>query len=150
MPYPSLLDSVCSSFRVGSLRAVDVLLAPVAIKYFFRSSRAERGAGPCPPRSPYLKQIFLLDERKKCSARNRSPASWGFRVYCSVILCHCIQQESKNFTNLDVVTKTTNAHKCIEESYIVNIVFLNIILNSVRQHNHFITQGFYIGYMFRL
>jgi len=26
----------------------------------------------------------------------------------------------------------------------------NIILNSVRQHNHFITQGIYIGYMFRL
>jgi len=28
--------------------------------------------------------------------------------------------------------------------------FLNIILNSVRQHYHFITQGIYIGYMFRL
>jgi len=26
----------------------------------------------------------------------------------------------------------------------------NIILNSVRQHNYFITQGTYIGYMFRL
>jgi len=26
----------------------------------------------------------------------------------------------------------------------------NIILNSVRQHNYFITQGKYIGYMFRL
>ena len=26
----------------------------------------------------------------------------------------------------------------------------NIILNSVRQHNHFITQSTYIGYMFRL
>ena len=26
----------------------------------------------------------------------------------------------------------------------------NIILNSVRQHNYFITQGNYIGYMFRL
>ena len=25
-----------------------------------------------------------------------------------------------------------------------------IILNSVRQHNYFITQGNYIGYMFRL
>ena len=25
-----------------------------------------------------------------------------------------------------------------------------IILNSVRQHKHFITQGIYIGYMFRL
>jgi len=30
------------------------------------------------------------------------------------------------------------AHKC------------NLILNSVRQHNYFITQGNYIGYMFRL
>jgi len=26
----------------------------------------------------------------------------------------------------------------------------NIILNSVRQHNYFITKGNYIGYMFRL
>jgi len=26
----------------------------------------------------------------------------------------------------------------------------NMILNSVRQHNYFITQGNYIGYMFRL
>jgi len=26
----------------------------------------------------------------------------------------------------------------------------NIILNSVRQHNYFITQGNYIGYKFRL
>ena len=26
----------------------------------------------------------------------------------------------------------------------------NITLNSVRQHNYFITQGNYIGYMFRL
>ena len=26
----------------------------------------------------------------------------------------------------------------------------NMILNSVRQHNHFITEGNYIGYMFRL
>ena len=26
----------------------------------------------------------------------------------------------------------------------------NIILNSVRQHNYFITEGNYIGYMFRL
>ena len=26
----------------------------------------------------------------------------------------------------------------------------NIILNSVRQHNYFITQGNYIGYIFRL
>jgi len=26
----------------------------------------------------------------------------------------------------------------------------NIILNSVRQHNYFTTQGNYIGYMFRL
>jgi len=26
----------------------------------------------------------------------------------------------------------------------------SIILNSVRQHNYFITQGIYIGYMFRL
>jgi len=26
----------------------------------------------------------------------------------------------------------------------------HIILNSVRQHNYFITQGNYIGYMFRL
>jgi len=26
----------------------------------------------------------------------------------------------------------------------------NITLNSVRQHNYFITQGIYIGYMFRL
>ena len=26
----------------------------------------------------------------------------------------------------------------------------NKILNSVRQHNHFITQGIYISYMFRL
>jgi len=25
----------------------------------------------------------------------------------------------------------------------------NIILNSVRQHNYYITQGTYIGYMFR-
>jgi len=30
------------------------------------------------------------------------------------------------------------------------IVIDNIILNSVRQHNHFIAQGNYIGYMFRL
>jgi len=30
------------------------------------------------------------------------------------------------------------------------IVVNNIILNSLRQHNHFITQGIYIGYMFRL
>jgi hypothetical protein len=28
--------------------------------------------------------------------------------------------------------------------------WLNIILNSVRHHNYFITQGNYIGYMFRL
>jgi len=26
----------------------------------------------------------------------------------------------------------------------------NIILDSVRQHNYFIIQGIYIGYMFRL
>ena len=26
----------------------------------------------------------------------------------------------------------------------------NIALNSVRQHNYFITQGNYVGYMFRL
>jgi len=26
----------------------------------------------------------------------------------------------------------------------------NMTLNSVRQHNHFITQGIYMGYMFRL
>jgi len=26
----------------------------------------------------------------------------------------------------------------------------NIILNNVRQHNYFITQGNYIGYVFRL
>jgi len=26
----------------------------------------------------------------------------------------------------------------------------DIMLNSVRQHNYFITQGTYIGYMFRL
>jgi len=26
----------------------------------------------------------------------------------------------------------------------------DILLDSVRQHNHFITQGIYIGYMFRL
>jgi len=26
----------------------------------------------------------------------------------------------------------------------------NVILNSVRQHNHFINQGIYIDYMFRL
>jgi len=26
----------------------------------------------------------------------------------------------------------------------------NIILNSVRQNNYFITQGNYVGYMFRL
>jgi len=29
-------------------------------------------------------------------------------------------------------------------------VLINIILNSERQHNYFITQGSYIGYMFRL
>jgi len=29
-------------------------------------------------------------------------------------------------------------------------ILLDIILNSVRQHNYFITQGNYIGYMFRL
>jgi len=34
----------------------------------------------------------------------------------------------------------------IENLYIIR----NIILNSVRQHNYFITQGNYIGYMFRL
>jgi len=28
--------------------------------------------------------------------------------------------------------------------------FLNVMLNSVRQHNCFITQNNYIGYMFRL
>jgi len=27
---------------------------------------------------------------------------------------------------------------------------LDVILNNVRQHNYFITQGNYIGYMFRL
>jgi len=31
-----------------------------------------------------------------------------------------------------------------------HVMFSNITLNSVRQHNYFITQGNYIGYMFRL
>ena len=31
-----------------------------------------------------------------------------------------------------------------------NILQINIVLNSVCQHNYFITQGNYIGYMFRL
>jgi len=34
--------------------------------------------------------------------------------------------------------------KCREISY-----KFNIILNNVRQHNYFITQGNYTGYMFR-
>ena len=33
---------------------------------------------------------------------------------------------------------------------IVTYRLRNVTLNSVRQHNYFITQGYYIGYMFRL
>jgi len=35
-------------------------------------------------------------------------------------------------------------------SHCVQLSICNIILNNVRQHNYFITQGNYIGYMFRL
>ena len=37
-----------------------------------------------------------------------------------------------------------------EDGNILIPQILNIILNNVRHHNYFITQGNYIGYMFRL
>ena len=40
---------------------------------------------------------------------------------------------------------------CLKCSFLfVTVGGMYIILNSVRQHNYFITQGNYIGYMFRL
>jgi len=42
-----------------------------------------------------------------------------------------------------------NIHKKSKTSY-ETWRFLNTILSSLRQPNHFITQGIYIGYIFRL
>ena len=48
------------------------------------------------------------------------------------------------------VNHTKIQNNGLEIKIIKTTILLNIILNSVRQHNYFITQGNYIGYMFRL
>jgi len=55
-------------------------------------------------------------------------------------------------TSLGNFTSTENVYKLqtLKTAHSKQNILCNIILNNVRQYNYFVTQGNYIGYMFRL
>ena len=108
MTYPSLLDSVCGSFHVGTLRVLDILLAPVAIKRFLEVS--EQSEVQVLGNHDHLTsdrfpsgraQVLLRSVQKSCQLR-----IWG------VLFCYTVPMYTAGEQELYQIRYGNETNKC--------------------------------------
>ena len=98
---------------------------------------------------------------KKCWLRCANSTEWDDESLRVIFLLEYYNKiSSSTIINQDLFNSNTFRALLTSISYFIRLIIIwkeasrcaykrNVTLNSVRQHNHFIIQGIYIGYMFR-